>query len=294
MCMAETAKSLKTTQGKGKEEQEPRTIPSPVNNPMLNYRVYYMSAAERIFYSLLVFAAGGFAGWVFYGGLFMEDGDATMMTYISNVIIICLIGGIAVRVFLPALRKMLREKRDKALRVQFRDMLENLTSSLASGNTVAESFVNARNDLANQYSESDYIIQELTEIVAGINNGYTLEEMLGAFGERTNSEDIQNFSNVIGNCYRMGGDFKTVVRKTRDIISDKMAIEDEIVTKISSNKLQHNAMCLMPILLVAMLKMSSPSFAENLASFLGVLVTTAAVGIFVASYFWGRTIIDIR
>ena len=92
----------------------------------------------------------------------------------------------------------------------------------------------------------------------------------------------------------MGGDFKTVVRKTRDIISDKMAIEDEIVTKISSNKLQHNAMCLMPILLVAMLKMSSPSFAENLASFLGVLVTTAAVGIFVASYFWGRKIIDIR
>lgn len=292
--MAETAKSVRTTKGKGKEEQEPRTIPSPVNNPMLNYRVYYMSAAERILYSLLVFAAGGFAGWVFYGGLFMEDGDATMLTYISNLIIICLIGGIAVRVFLPALRKMLKEKRDKALRVQFRDMLENLTSSLASGNTVAESFVNARNDLANQYSESDYIIQELTEIVAGINNGYTLEEMLSAFGDRTDSEDIQNFSNVIGNCYRMGGDFKTVVRKTRDIISDKMAIEDEIVTKISSNKLQHNAMCLMPVLLVAMLKMSSPSFAENLASFLGVLVTTVAVGIFVASYFWGRKIIDIR
>lgn len=292
--MAETAKSIKTAKGKEKDAQEPRTIPSPVNNPMLNYRVYYMSATERILYGLLVFAAGGFAGWVFYGGLFMEDGDATLLTYISNLIIICIIGGIAVRVFLPALRKMLKEKRDKTLRLQFRDMLENLTSSLASGNTVAESFVNARNDLANQYSESDYIIQELTEIVSGINNGYTLEEMLSAFGERTDSEDIQNFSNVIGNCYRMGGDFKTVVRKTRDIISDKMAIEDEIVTKISSNKLQHNAMCLMPILLVAMLKMSSPSFAENLASFLGVLVTTVAVGIFVASYFWGRKIIDIR
>ena len=34
--------------------------------------------------------------------------------------------------------------------------------------------------------------------------------------------------------------------------------------------------------------------AENLASFLGVVVTTIAVGIFVASYFWGRKIIDIR
>ena len=73
-----------------------------------------------------------------------------------------------------------------------------------------------------------------------------------------------------------------------------MAIEEEIITKISSNKLQHNAMCIMPIALVAMLKLSSSTFADNLASFLGVLATTIALGIFVVSYFWGRKIVDIR
>jgi len=277
-----------------KEEKAPKFITSPINNPMVNYQVYYMSAAEKLLYSLLLFAAGGFSGWVFYGGLFKADGEATLLTHISDLVVVCLVGGIAVRVFLPAVRNMLKDRRDKALRLQFRDMLENLTSSLAAGNTMTDSISNARNDLANQYSETDYIIVELTEIVNGLNNGCTLEEMLTTFGERTNSEDIQNFSNVIGNCYRMGGDFKTAVRKTRDIISDKMAIEDEILTKISSNKLQHNAMCIMPIILVAMLKMSSPSFGANLSSFLGVLVTTVAVGIFVASYFWGRKIIDVR
>lgn len=275
-------------------EKEPRFKMSPVNNRMVNYRIYYMSVAEKLLYGILVFAAGGFAGWVFYGGLFKADGESTMLTHISDAVVICVIGCVALRVFMPEIHRMLKNRRDKALRVQFRDMLENLTSSLAAGNTVADSFVNARTDLSNQYSESDYIIQELTEIVSGINNGYTLEEMLGSFGARTDSEDIQNFSNVIGNCYRMGGDFKTVVRKTRDIISDKMAIEDEITTKISSNKLQHNAMCIMPIALVAMLKLSNGSFAENLSSFLGVAVTTVAVGIFVVSYFWGRKIIDIR
>lgn len=277
-----------------KTEKEPKFIASPVNNQMVNYRIYYMSGVEKLFYSILLFALGGFTGWVFYGGLFKVDGEATMMTYISNLVVICIVGSIALRVFLPAIRQMLKERREKALRLQFRDMLEDLTSSLAAGNTVAESFINAKADLANQYAETDYIIVELTEIITGLNNGYTLEEMLSSFGSRTDNEDIQNFSNVIGNCYRMGGDFKTAVRKTRDIISDKMAIEDEILTKISSNKLQHNAMCIMPIVLVAMLKLSSSSFAENLASLLGVIVTTLAVGIFVASYFWGRKIIDIR
>ena len=279
---------------KVKEEKAPKWIASPINNPMINYKVYYMSGVEKVLYSLLLFAAGGAAGWVFYGGLFKVDGDATMLTYISNAVVICLFGGIALKVFLPVVRNALKGRRDKALRLQFRDMLENLTSSLAAGNTVADSFANAKGDLENQYSATDYIIVELSEIVAGLNNGYTLEELISAFGSRTDNEDIQNFSNVIGNCYRMGGDFKTAVRKTRDIISDKMAIEEEIITKLSSNKLQHNAMCIMPIALVAMLKLSSSSFAENLASFLGVLVTTVALGIFVASYFWGRKIVDIR
>lgn len=277
-----------------KAEKEPKYILSPINNQMINYKVYYMSLSEKLMYMLLLFAAGGFSGWVFYGGLFKSDGEATTVTHISDMVVVCLVGGIAIKCFMPMVKAMLKDRRDKALRLQFRDMLENLTSSLAAGNTVADSFVNARDDLSNQYTPSDCIIIELTEIVSGINNGYTLEEMLSSFGARADSEDIQNFSNVIGNCYRMGGDFKTVVRKTRDIISDKMAIEDEIATKISSNKLQHNVMCVMPIALVAMLKLTNGSFASNLSSLLGVIATTLAVGIFVASYMWGKKIIDIR
>lgn len=277
-----------------KKVEEPKYLPSPLNNPMLNYKKYHMSTFERIAFFVAVFLVGGFVGWIFYGGLFKKEGEATTATLISNVIVFCIAGLVAAKVFLPAIETMLKKRRDKALRLQFRDMLESITSSLASGNTVADAFANAGNDLKNQYPETAYIIVELAEIAAGVQNGLNLEEMLTNFGVRADNEDIQNFSNVIANCYRMGGDFKAAVRKTRDIISDKMAIEDEIETKISSNKLQHNAMCIMPIGLVAMLKLSSPSFAENLASILGVFVTTIAIGIFVASYFWGRKIIDIR
>ena len=217
-----------------------------------------------------------------------------MATMISNAVVFCGTGCIAAKFFIPVLRENMRLKRNKKLEKQFVNMLDGLASSLAAGNTGNGAFVNAEEDMKNQYSEDEAIVREISEIVLGLRNGRTLEEMVAAFGARSNSEDIENFSNVISNCHRMGGNFKDVIRKTRDIISDKSAIENEITTKLASNKLQLNAMCIMPVMLVAMLKMSSSSFADNLASALGVVVTTLAIGLFVASYFWGRKIIDIR
>lgn len=279
---------------KKNQQVEPQYITSVLNNQMLNYKVYYMSFREKLIYFLLTFIAGGVVGLIFYGGLFKSEGEATTATAISNLVVFCLIGLIAAKFFVPAIRTNLKNKRDKKLRKQFMNLLENLSVSLAAGNTLNDSFVNSKTDMLNQYSERDMIIIELSEIISGMENGHTLEEMMTAFGQRAENEDIENFSNVISNCYRMGGNFKDVIRKTRDIISDKIAIEEEIETKLASNKLQHNAMCLMPIALVGMLKLSSASFAANLSSFLGVIITTIAIAIFVASYFWGQKIIDIE
>lgn len=272
----------------------PQYLPSPLNNAMINYCEYYMSSFERIVSFVVTFVLGGLAGNVFYGGLFKDDGEATIATYISNGVVFVIVGLIASKVFMPAIKEKLKTNREKKLQKQFMDFLEVLSVSLSAGNTVNDSFVNAKGDMLNQYTENDMIIIELNEILSGLENGKTLEEMLVSFGERSNNEDILNFSNVMGNCYRLGGNFKDVVRRTRDVISDKIAVSEEIATKIASNKLQHNAMCIMPIALVLMLKLSSSSFADNLASGLGVVVTTVAIGIFVASYFWGQKIINIR
>lgn len=276
-----------------KKQVLPQYIASPLNNPMINYEAYYMSAAEKLLYSLLLILVGGLVGLIFYGGLFKRDGAATLATRISNGVVFLGVGLAARKVFLPAVNQMLLNRRKKALQKQFMDMLETLGVSLSSGNTMHDAVVNAKTDLLNQYSEKDYIIIELNEIVSGIENGQTLEVMLQDFGMRSGVEDIVNFSNVVSNCYRLGGNFSDVVRHTREILGDKMTVSDEIATKVASNKLQHNAMCVMPIALVGLLKVVNPDFAGNLATAMGVVVTTIAVGIIVAAYFWGRKIMDI-
>lgn len=277
-----------------KTERGPQYIKGKLDEPMLNYAEYYMSAGKKTLYSVLLFVAGALVGWAFYGGLFKVNGEATRATKISDIIVMCVVGLIAVKVFLKSVNSYLREKRASALSEQFRSLLDSINTSLSSGSTMNDAFINAPKALLNQYGEDAYIIKELDEIIAGIRNGLTLETMLSDFAARSGNEDIQNFSNVVENCYRMGGDFKSVVRTTKDVISDKMAVSAEIATKVSSNKLQHNAMCIIPIVLVMMLKNMSSMFAENLATPLGVVATTITIGIIIGSYFWGKKIIDIK
>ena len=278
---------------KNKKERGPQYMASLLNNAMLNYSEYYMSGGEKVLYSILLMVAGALVGFIFYGGLFKQDGEPTMATYISNIVVCIGIGLIAMKVFLPVVNEWLKERRAKKLQRQFMNLLECLATGLSSGSTMFDAVVHAKEDLLNQYSETDMIIVELSEIIACVSNGRNLEEAIENFGLRSANEDVLNFANVISNCYRLGGNFGTVVRHTREIISDKFAVSDEIDTKIASNKLQLNAMCLMPIALVGLLKITNESFAQNLGSIVGVIVTTVAIGIFAGAYTWGQKIIKI-
>ena len=280
--------------GKKNQPKEPQFLASALNNAMPNYKVYYLSPKEKALWYTLVFALGGLVGQVFYGGLFKKDGDPTTATYVSNIAVFCVVGLIAVRFFVPMITETLKTRRERKLKKQFIDLLESLSVSLSSGSTVNDAFVNAAIDLQNQYGENEIIIVELLEITEDLRNGITLEASLENFAARSGNEDIQNFSNVMGNCYRLGGNFRDVVRKTRDIISEKVLISEEINTKLTSNKFQLNVMSVMPIIIILMMKRMSSDFASGFTSATGVLVITVAVGIFIGAYLWGRKIVDVR
>jgi hypothetical protein len=52
-----------------KKIKEPQFCMSAINNPMLNYKVYYFSKMEKLLFSLALIVVGGMVGLIFYGGL---------------------------------------------------------------------------------------------------------------------------------------------------------------------------------------------------------------------------------
>ena len=274
---------------------EPEYYMSATNMPTMNYRVYRMKPLEKVLYFLLAFTVGAAVGYLFYGGIGKNQyGDPTPLTWVLNITIPTIVGSIAGCLYVPMRTKTIIEKRKNELNHQFRDMLDSLTTSLGAGKNVNDSFVSVYEDLKVQYDSDAYILKELEIVISGIHNNIAIEDVLEDFGRRSDNDDILSFANVFKISYRKGGNIKDVIRNTHEILSDKMAIAEDIETLVTSNKMEQNIMIIMPIALIGVIKMMSPEFAANFVTATGILSTTVSIVIFVIAYFIGKSVLNIK
>lgn len=274
---------------------EPEFYTSRVNTPVRNYKVYYMKPKEKIINYIIGFVVGALVAYLFYGGLFKDEyGNPTTTTYISNFVICIGIGVFTGKMFLPIRVKQIIKKRTKELNKQFRDMLEGLTTALGAGNNVPDAFNAIYQDLKVQYDEQAYILQELKVILSGIQNAIDIEDLLYDFGVRSGIDDIVSFADVFKVCYRKGGNIADVIRDTTSVLTEKMAIREEMETMVASNKTDTMMMVAMPVGIVGFMKLSSPDFAANFTTGMGVLSTTLGIICFVVAYFISDNLLNIE
>lgn len=280
---------------KEKKKRGPEFYASETKMPLLNYNEYYMKKLEWFLYAVISLAIGALVGYIFYGGIGLNNhGEPTTLTYVTNTIAMVIFGVIAYCILMPMRRKQLQSKRKDTLRRQFVDMLESLSVSISAGQNVPNAMQNAKKDLLIQYNENDYIVKELDTMLKEMANGIQIEDLLHNFGMRSGIEDISNFGKIFEVSYRRGGDMKAIIKSCYEILSEKIETELEIKTKVTSSANQMNIMICLPILLIAVMKSSGGSFAENFASATGIISTTVALIIFLVSYLVGRRILNIR
>lgn len=278
-----------------KKEKQPQYYVSLVNTPARNYYVYYLSLLEKIAYFLIAFVVGALIGYLFYGGLAIDQlGNATSLTHKLNAIVCIVTGTITGFIYIPFREKQLAEKKRLNLKLQFRELLDSLTTSLGSGKNVTDSFQNAYEDLKVLYDEEADILIELKIILHGLNNNVGIEAMLMDFGKRSGLHDVISFANVFQTCYRKGGNIRDVIKNTRQIISEKMEVEMEIQTIVASSEREQKIMSIMPVALIGAIKMMSPEFGKNYSTMAGIVATTIAIVIFVIAIFIGKKLLKIQ
>lgn len=280
---------------KQKEPLEPQYYDSPTGIPAYNYKVYYMTKIEKLFYFLIAFIVGAAVGYLFYGGIGKDDlGNPTTLTYVINVIVCVITGVLAGKMFLPARTEQIIRKKQNELRLQFRELLDALATSIGSGKNIVDSFKAAYDDLSIIYNEDASIIKELVIILDGNNNNIEIEKSLMNMGLRSGIEDVVSFANVFETCYRKGGDIKDVIKNTQQIINEKMEVQMDIETIVTSSKNEENIMTVLPIALIALIKMMSPEFSANFVTPVGIISTTVAVIMFVVARKVGKKVLDIK
>src|SRR5699024_10033 len=263
-----------------KIKEKERERREQIETHLVNYAVYRLSAKEYIINAVLAITFLAFLGYLFY----------------ESWIMAVILGGVGL--FFPFMRKKsLLEQRKEKLNLQFKEAISSLSSSLAAGRSIENSFKEVVTDLYLLYPDPNtYIIREFEIINRRIENGETIERAIQDFGVRSDIEDIMNFANVFITCKRTGGNLVEVIRRTSDIISEKVDIQQDVSVMLAQKKFESRIMSLAPIGMIVFLKYSAGDYLEPMYNWSdrGPLIMTVCLGILGFSYWMSQKIMNIK
>ena len=243
-----------------------------------DYHVYHMTFKDTVI-AFLIGAAGALVvSWLFFGNIIVSAVSAAIV-------------GIYAR---PVYQNYMMEKRRKALLLQFKDLLEALTSSYSTGKNTLDAFTDSLNDMEQIYGEEADIVHELSIIVGGMANNINVEDLLMNFAARSGLDDVRNFADVFRVALRQGANIKDIIFSTRDIISDKIEIEMEINTILAGNKNELNIMMVMPLIIIVSLGGLGTGMTAADNTLMNVIIKVISLGLFAFAYYLGRKITAIK
>ncbi len=242
-----------------------------------DYNVKVYTQSEKVLYFVLGMVVVGVVLYIFY----------------ESPAVSLVVGAVGGYLFLPLMNKSLVAKRKQKLLLQFKDLLDALSTSMGAGHNVFDSFSAAGRDLLVEYPEDADIIKEVNIILQGISNNINIEDLLTDFGERSGLREIKDFASVFQTCYRKGANIREVIHNTAEVITDEIEISMEIQTMVSGQKTEQNVMTLMPVVFVFVMKNMGGSLVD-LSGPVGIMSMTAAIALFVIAYFISKKILDIK
>jgi tight adherence protein B len=191
--------------------------------------------------------------------------------------------------------KVLRNKRRDKLRLEFKEALHALSSLLSAGRSVENAFSSLENDLILLIGDSHSdLMLELRAITNRLHNGEPLEVSLQDFAKRSNLDEVRNFADVITICKRAGGDLVEVVRRTSQLISEKLEVELEVAVLVSQKKFEARIMMGMPFAFVGVLGFIASDYMRPLHQGMGMVLLTVCLLLLVGCSWWMLRIMDIK
>lgn len=244
----------------------------------IDYRRYRLSKKEYARY----FAEGclviGLLGYFFY----------------RNILAVCLLSP-GVFLYIKKKKEDLCRKQKSQLSIQFKDALHSVNGSLQAGYSLENAFCEAYRDMVEYHGGNSVIAKELSGIRAGIRNNQLIEDLLEDLAERSGIEDIYDFAGVLRIGKRSGGNLNTVFENSITVIEEKLLVKQEILTLISSKRLESSIMCIIPFFIIFYVDITSKGYFDMMyGSIAGRIIMTICLVVYLTAYRLSQKIMEIE
>lgn len=189
----------------------------------------------------------------------------------------------------------MQQRRKERLKLQFKEALYSLTSSLAAGRSLENAFRSTLDDLKLLYPDPRTdILREFQVISYRLDNAEPLEQALRHLAERTQIDEMIQFAEALAACKRAGGDLLEVTKRTSAIIGEKLGTEQEIMVMVAQKRFEARIMMAVPFVFLGFLHAAAPQYLEPLYSGFGYVLLTAALMLLVLCFWLMNKIMSIR
>lgn len=186
-------------------------------------------------------------------------------------------------------------KKELEFRLQFRDAMQLMSSSLKTGYSVENAIRAAARELPSLYKKDCRICEEFERMVHKMDMNQTAEQVLHDFSARVRQEDAEHFVMVFSVAKRSGGDSIAILKSSIRIIGGRIETEREIQTMLAAKRLEFQVMCLIPLGMVLYMRMAFPEFLSILyGNPAGIMMMSVCLGIYVFAYRLGKKMIQIE
>lgn len=242
------------------------------------YDTYNLSLKEWGIYELEGITACGAAAYLFYRNM------AVFFLFLP------------IGILYPLYRKKeRRERREEELRLQFKEAILILASSLSAGYAIENAFSASIRELKELYGEEGMITEEFSYIANQMQMNRTAEQLLTDFAERSGLEEIQNFAEIFAVSKKSRGELVSVVNHVVHVISDKIQVKEELITLTAEKKFEQRIMNLMPFFIVLYIDLSSPGFFTQMyETTVGRIVMTVCLLVYLCACFLSGRIMKIE
>lgn len=244
----------------------------------MDYRTYQLSQKEILILILEALGAGGAISYLFYESLF---------------------GLILTPVFFILLKKRKISQQIKArkneLSQQFMDALKAVSTALLAGYSTENAWMEAQKELVLLYGRDSMMYQEFDAMNRAVQMNIPLEQKLEEFAERSAVEAIGSFAEIFSFAKRSGGNFVQIIDSTTQRMCGKFETEREIEVMVAAKKMEQKVMNIVPIGIIAYLKISSMGTLDILyGNFFGVCFMTVCLIAYAGAILLSDRILDIQ
>lgn len=244
----------------------------------MDYRFYRLCMQEKV---VCLAKAAGFSVVIAY--LFYQHWMGLILTPILYILI---------------RKRTIRERqatRQEQIATQFLDALRTVSASLLAGYSMENAWREAAREVENLYGKDAILLRELEEINRAVALNIPIEKLLDQFADRSGNADIMSFAEVFAFAKRSGGNFAAIIEETSEHMRARHDTEREIQVLIASRKLEQRVMNVIPIFILAYLKLTSGDFLSPLyGNLFGICFMTGCLGTYGVTILLADKILDIQ